>query len=307
MMKIYDVGIIGGGPAGLSAALVLGRARRSVLLLDEGKPRNRVTREAHGFLTRDGIAPAEFRRIAADQLRGYPSVELVEERAEGVSGVDGKFEITSAQGNVYRVKKLLFATGKRDLPLDISGLSEIYGKSAFVCPFCDGWELRNKPLVLIAASERAMHMAKLLTGWTDQTILCSNGPSGLNATERDELGRHRIPVWEAPIRHIESAGGQVERVLLEDGTSISCEGVFFAPKLEAGSELPRSIGCEITEAGTVIVSDDFGRTRVPGVFSAGDAATEMHQAIRAASMGSAAAAGIHMELVNEAWSRFRLA
>ncbi|WP_334073921.1 MULTISPECIES: NAD(P)/FAD-dependent oxidoreductase [Paenibacillus] len=303
MINGWDVGIIGGGPAGLSAALVLGRARRSAVVLDEGRPRNRVTREAHGFLTRDGIAPAEFRRIAAEQLRRYPSIQLVEERAEGISGADGQFEITSARGDVYRVKKLLFTTGKRDLPLEISGLQEVYGRSAFVCPYCDGWELSDKPLVLIASGDRAMHMAKMLTGWTDQTVLCTNGPSGWSAEERLELERHNIPVTEAPIRHIESSDGQVEQVLLEDGTRIPCEGIFFAPRLAAGSDLPGYIGCEMSDAGTVIVRDEFGKTSVPGVYSAGDAATEMHQAIWAASMGSAAAAGINLELITEAWNR----
>ena len=167
MEQLVDVGIIGGGPAGMSAALVLGRARKSVVVIDEGRPRNRVTRESHGFLTRDGVSPSEFRRIARDQIGAYPSVRFVEEAAAQVAGSDGDFRVTTAQGRTYRCRKLLFATGMKDLPLDIAGLSDVYGKSAFVCPYCDGWELREQPLVLIQKGARALHAAKTLAGWSD--------------------------------------------------------------------------------------------------------------------------------------------
>lgn len=297
----FEAAIIGGGPAGLSAALVLGRARRSVVVFDEGKARNRVTRETHGFLTRDGISPGDFRTVAAEQIRQYPSVTFVGESAVDVSGADGAFRIVTAGGDVYEAKKLLFASGKKDLPLDIDGLAEAYGRSAFVCPYCDGWELRDKPLVVIAKGEGAVHMAKTLAGWTARYAICTNGPDGLTADQREALAKRNIPLYDAPIERIESTDGMVNRVLLQDGQSVSCTGIFFAPTLVAGSDLPLTLGCEMTEAGSMVIGE-FGGTNVSGVFGAGDAASMKYQAIMAASMGSLAAVGINMELLQEAWN-----
>ncbi|MGY5343226.1 NAD(P)/FAD-dependent oxidoreductase [Paenibacillus glucanolyticus] len=299
---MYDAVIIGGGPAGLSAALVLGRARKQVVVIDEGRPRNKVTRETHGFLTRDGISPSEFRRIAKEQISVYPSVRFVEDTAAAVTGVDGDFQITTGQGTIYHSKKLLFAVGKKDSPLDINGLADVYGKSAFVCPYCDGWELRDQPLVVISNGAGAFHFAKLIAGWSERYTICTNGPDEWTEEQREELKQHNIPVFNAPIESIESSGGMVEQVVLEDGTRIPCTGIFFAPKLVSGSDLPASIGCEFNEAGS-IVADAYGKTSVPGVYSAGDAATEMYQAIAAASSGSIAAAGLNGELLAERWNR----
>jgi thioredoxin reductase len=296
----YDCAIIGGGPAGLNAALVLGRARKNVVVIDEGRARNRVTRETHGFLTRDSISPSEFRRIAKEQISAYPSVTFAEDTAISITGSDGDFQITTAQGQIYQSKKLLFAIGMKDLPLDIKGLSDVYGKSAFICPYCDGWELREQPLVLIVKGADALHMAKVISGWTNNITICTNGPDDLMDAQRDELQQHNISVFDSPIQSIESNDGMVQQVILKDGTSIGCRGIFFRPKLMTGSDLPQAIGCEITEAGTVIV-DNLGKTNVPGVFSAGDAATHLHQAIIAASMGSLAGVGINNELNEEAW------
>ncbi|KOP68668.1 pyridine nucleotide-disulfide oxidoreductase [Bacillus sp. FJAT-18019] len=302
MEQIKDVVIIGGGPAGLSAALVLGRARKDVVLIDEGKPRNKVTRETHGFLTRDGIGPAEFRSIAREQISAYPSVRFVQDTAVGVTGVDGDFQITTGDGTVFRSKKLLFTVGKKDSPLDINGLSDVYGTSAFVCPYCDGWELRDQPLVVIAKGEAAMHFAKIIAGWSDYYTICTNGPDELTYEQRQEIKNHDVPLFNSPIHRIESNEGMVRQVVLEDGVVIACTGIFFAPNLVPGSELPAAIGCDINEAGTVVI-DTLGKTSVPGVYSAGDAATEMYQAIAAASMGAMAAAAINGELLNERWNR----
>ncbi|MGO4375897.1 NAD(P)/FAD-dependent oxidoreductase, partial [Paenibacillus sp. MCAF20] len=220
----------------------------------------------------------------------YPSVRFVDEAATAVTGSDGRFMITTSQGTVYYVKKLLFAVGKRDLPVEIKGLREVYGKSAFVCPYCDGWELRDQPLAIIAKGQGAHHLAKMLTGWTNQTVICSNGPDELSEEQRKELDLHHVAVYSSPIQQIESNDGIVNQIRLEDGSVISCSGIFFAPKLAAGSELPAMLGCNMTDSGTVVI-DNFGKTSVAGVYSAGDAATEMYQAIAAASMGSLAAAG----------------
>lgn len=298
-MKL-DAVIIGGGPAGLSAALVLGRARKKAAVIDEGRPRNGVTREAHGFLTRDGISPSEFRRIAIEQIGAYPSVSFVADTAVAITGTDGDFQVETAKGQSFQCKKLLFAVGMKDRPLDIKGLKEVYGTSAFVCPYCDGWELRDKQLVIISKGPDAMHFAQLISGWTNRFTICTNGATELSEPEREELRRHQVPVLESPIRSIDSEGGMVRQVVLEDGTIVPCGGIFFRPKLVAGSNLPQAAGCQVTEAGTVVI-DELGKTNIPGVYSAGDAASMRHQAIAAAAMGTLSAAAMNNELNTEAW------
>lgn len=300
--QLLDAAIIGGGPAGLSAALMLGRARKQVAVFDEGRPRNAVTRETHGFLTRDGVSPGEFRRMAKEQLSEYPSVLLMEDTVMSVAGADGHFQLKTAQGNTFASRKLLFAVGMKDRPLDVPGLAEVYGKSAFVCPYCDGWELRDEPLVIINKGDELMHFAPILSGWTKRFVVCTNGPDELTDAEREELRRHQVPLFDSPIRSIDSSGGMVRQVVLEDGTAVPCTGIFFKPELVTGSDLPRAIGCNVSETGTVLV-DDLGKTNVPGVYSAGDVASQRYQAIAAASMGALAAAALNNELNMEAWKR----
>ncbi|OMF17742.1 pyridine nucleotide-disulfide oxidoreductase [Paenibacillus amylolyticus] len=302
--QLLDVLIIGGGPAGLNAALVLGRARKNVVVIDDETPRNWVTRETHGFVTRDGASPREFRKAAKEQIAAYPSVRFASDTATAVTGSDGDFVVKTTQGASYRTKKILFAVGKKDLPLDINGLTEVYGKSAFVCPYCDGWELRDQSLVIIVSGDKALHMAKVISGWTDRYTICTNGSDSLTDEQREELKQHHVTVFDAPIQSINSEEGMVKQVVLNDGTAIPCTGVFFQPKLFTGSELPKAIGCEITESGTVIV-DASGKTSVAGVFSAGDAASEMYQAITAASLGALSAVSINNELNFEKWDEPR--
>jgi len=298
--QLLDVLIIGGGPAGLNAALVLGRARKNVIVIDDETPRNWVTKETHGFVTRDGASPREFRKAAKEQIAAYPSVQFASDTATEVTGSDGDFVIKTTQGASYRTKKILFAVGKKDLPLDINGLTEVYGKSAFVCPYCDGWELRDQSLVIIVSGDKALHMAKVISGWTAQYTICTNGSDSLADEQREELKQHHVTVFDAPVQSIESEDGMVKQVVLNDGTAIPCTGVFFQPKLFTGSELPKAIGCDISESGTVIV-DASGKTSIAGVYSAGDAASELYQAITAASLGALSAVSINTELNFEKW------
>ncbi|WP_405112954.1 NAD(P)/FAD-dependent oxidoreductase [Paenibacillus sp. FSL K6-1217] len=295
-----DVVIIGGGPAGLNAGLMLGRARKRTIVIDEARPRNAVTREAHGFLTRDGIAPFELRRIAIEQLGVYPSVSHMEDTVVSITGEDGAFQLETASGLKMTAKKLLFAAGMKDRKLDIPGLTEVYGTSAFVCPYCDGWELRDQPLVVISRGAALMHLAPLLYGWTKQFTVCTNGPDELSDAEREELRAHDIPLFDTPIREISSSKGMVNHVKLMDGTEIPCTGIFFKPELLPGSDLPQSLGCRISEMGILEVGE-FGQTSVPGIYAAGDAATMMHQSIAAAASGALTAAAMNGELNREVW------
>lgn len=302
IMKEVDVVIIGGGPAGLSAGLILGRARKKTLIIDEGRPRNAVTREAHAFLTRDGISPHEFRNIAKEQLHTYPSVSHLEDTVEFIEGEDGQFLLETASGLKIAARKLLFAIGMKDRDLGIRGLAEVYGKSAFVCPYCDGWELRDQQLVVINKGAALMHFAPLLSGWTKQIVVCTNGPDELSEAEREELRSHHIPVFHTPIHSIQSNQGMVNYVKLEDGTEIPCTGIFFRSELVLGSELPVALGCRISDTGIIEV-DESGKTSVPGVYAAGDATTHLHQSIVAAASGAVSAGAINGELNREEWQK----
>lgn len=297
----FDVVIIGGGPAGLNASLVLGRARKRVLVIDNQKPRNWVTQATHGFLTRDGVSPSEFRQFAKEEIAAYPSVQFASDTVTDITGREGEFVITTEKRGQYDAKKILFAVGKKDKPLDINGLAEVYGKSAFVCPYCDGWELRDQELVIIVRAENALHMAKLISGWTAHYSLCIHGNDSLQQDHMQELTRHHVKVYDTPIHRIVSEEGTVSAVELADGTCIPCTGIFFQPTLQTGSDLPRMLGCELMETGTIIV-DAQGKTTVPGVFSAGDAASELYQAITAASHGALTAVSINSELNLESWN-----
>ncbi|WP_408895220.1 NAD(P)/FAD-dependent oxidoreductase [Paenibacillus taichungensis] len=300
MENNFDVVIIGGGPAGLNAALVLGRSRKNVIVIDDVQPRNRVTKETHGFLTRDGVSLDEFRRIAIEQISSYPSVKFSEETVETITGTDGQFTIKTSNGTVYQSKKIVFTVGKKDKPLDIEGLAAVYGKSAFVCTYCDAWELRNQPLVIIVKNAKSILGAKMLSGWSNQLTVCTDGPNEWTDEQREDLKQHNIDAFDSPIDRIESIEGMVQQIILKDGTTIPCKGIFFAPKLVSGSNLPRELGCEINDAGSVVV-DTFGKTNVPGIYSAGDVASELYQAVTAASMGALAAMSINSELQLEAW------
>lgn len=295
-----DVIIIGGGPAGMSAALVLGRARRSVIVVDEALPRNRVTRESHGFLTRDGVSPSELRRIAREQIAAYPSVRFIQAVATKVSGNDGDFRVATSEGTVYQARKLLFAAGMKDQPMELKGLAEVYGKSAYVCPYCDGWEMRNRSIAIIAG-EHTMHLTRTVAGWTRDLAVFTDGvPRPQEETE--ELQRKGIPVYDRPIREIVSEAGETRAIILDDGTEINRTAIFFAPTLLPGSDLPATLGCTVTEFGAMKV-DEFGRSDVAGIFGAGDGASRMYQVAASVASGSFAGVSINSELLEIDWNQ----
>lgn len=298
-----DVIIIGGGAAGLNAALVLGRARRKVLVIDEEMPRNRVTRESHGFLSRDGISPSEFRRISREQILNYPSVSFESDVVNAVTGSDGDFRVAVESGTVFSSRKVLFATGMKDVLPAVDGLEEVYGTSAFVCPFCDGWELRDRKVCVIATNEMVFHLVKVLSGWTKNITLLTNGLEMVTDEQLVELERHSIQVTKDKIKKIESVQGMVNKIIFQTDADIECEGIFFTPNLVQGTSIPASLGIKMTDDGPypAIAIDQMGHTNVKGVYSAGDASTKFYQLIYAASSGAIAATSIQLDLLEEEW------
>lgn len=293
-----DVAIVGGGPAGLSAALMLGRACRTAIVFDEGRPRNSVVRHLHGLLSRDGIDPRELLRIAREDLGKYQSVQLEPAVVTGARCLNPGFEITLATGRTCRSRKLLIATGVEDRLPDVPGLGERYGTSVFHCPFCDGWELRGQPIAVYGQGDRGYGLSLELLGWTHNVALCTDGPAGLDDKRRINLARHGIVIREAPISRLEGPDGTLERIVFMDGESVSCHALFFTTGQRQASPLASTLGCAFNEKGTVHTGRHESTT-VPGLYVAGDASRDVQWVVIAAAEGAEAAYAMTLDLLAE--------
>ncbi|WP_136606010.1 NAD(P)/FAD-dependent oxidoreductase [Paenibacillus dokdonensis] len=297
---IYDCAIIGGGPAGLNAALVLGRARRSVALLDNNLPRNAVTHASHGFLTRDGVAPAEFRRIAYDELLRYPSVGHFPLKVTHIRKLQNGFEITTDKGETIQARKVLITTGLKEILPDIPGIKELYGKSLFHCPYCDGWELRDQSLIVVSENPGVFHMAKLLYSWSRDLVICTNGRSVLTDEQKQLLTSRNIIVSEQTVAAFLGNEGKLQQVEFTDCSRIDRTGGFVTPQWLPQAPF-QDLGLKTTELGG-IVTDGIGKSTISGLFAAGEAATGApSQLIVSAAAGSMAAVSINTELMEEDW------
>ena len=216
-MPMFDAIIVGAGPAGLSAALILGRCRRKVLVCDTGEPRNAVSRGLHGFLTRDGIEPSEFLRIGREQLRPYPSVEFRDVEVTDAESVNDRFEIALGDGSRFSSRKLLLATGVVDNIPEIEGIEPLYGRSVFHCPYCDGWEMRDQALAVYGKGEGGYGLALKLITWSDDLVLCTDGPAELGGEALEQLSRHGIRLREEGIVRLEGGGG-----ITASGSAANC-------------------------------------------------------------------------------------
>jgi len=297
----YDCAIVGGGPAGLNAALVLGRARLNVALFDNSQPRNGVTHASHGFITRDGIQPAEFRRIAYEEVLRYPSVRHWQAEVTDIRRTEDGFDLRTSSGQLVQARKVMIAAGLKEVFPDIEGLQDFYGKSLFNCPFCDGWELRDQKLVVVSNHPALFHTVKLLLNWTQDLVVCTNGHDILTAEQQQQLASRGIRVVHTPVAAFSGRGGLLERVHFTDGTQIERNGGFVAPAFVPHVRFDEALGYQTTENGG-IVTDEMGRTTAPGVYAAGDSSYVMpSQLIYAAASGSKAAVSIVADLTEENW------
>lgn len=296
----WDVVIAGAGPAGLSAALVLGRCRRRVLLCDAGTPRNRATGAMNGFPGHDGIAPAEFRDRVHRELDRYPGVRFLACAVADAQTLPGRpgFRVRLADGTDADCRKLLIATGVEDELPDVPGLAALWGRSVHSCPYCDGWELRDAPLAAYGRRRRGLEIARALTAWTRDLVLCTDGPAGFSSGERRDLAANGVRLVETRIARLDGTDGRLEAIAFLDGSRLARRALFFDTPSHPQSDLARRLGCAWSARGGVRAGR-LESTTVPGVFVAGNILRDVQLAVVAAAEGCKAAFGINRSLTRE--------
>ena len=277
---------------------MLGRCRRSVLVCDAGEPRNAKSSGLHGYLTRDGIAPADFLHIAREEIARYPSVEFHRGKVVDARRTSGGFVVECLGGLRFSTRKLLLATGVVDELPKVEGLPELYGRSVHHCPYCDGWEWRDHPLAVYGRGEVGFAMAIGLTVWSEDVVLCSDGPSELSAKEEEALAQRGIKIREEPIVRLDGHDGGLKRVVFASGEPLPRSALFFCTGQHQRSPLAEKLGAQFNEKGTV----DTGTcesTNVPGLYVAGDASKEAQFVSVAAAEGAQAALAINKALLKD--------
>jgi thioredoxin reductase len=294
---MYEVVIVGGGPAGLSAALILGRCRRRVLLCDAGAPRNAAATALHGYLTRDGTPPLELLRLGRSELGPY-GIDVRNASVTAVARGGRGFEVTIGDGERVQAHALLLATGICDQLPPIPGVRECYGISVHHCPYCDGWEHRDEPLAIIGRGSGSVALSLSMRTWTSRVTLCTNG-GALSRSQRDQLAAHQITIRLDRVRHLEHQDGRATRLILGAGEPVECRGVFVSPAQAQQSDFAKRLGCEFTRKGTV-KTDHLGETCIPGVYVVGDASRDVQFAVVAAAEGAKAGVAINKALQSRA-------
>ena len=298
---MHDVIIVGGGPAGLNAALILGRARRSVLLCDEGRPRNAATPRTWGLFTRDGTPPFDLRAQGHADLARYETVECRENAVTQARRLDDGFAVRLDDGREERARRLILATGlSQEIPR-IEGFDTYWGTGVHSCPYCDGFEVCDRSLAVYGRGHGGCGLALELTGWSRDVVLCTDGEDEhLSDKDRDRLARNRVRVIETKVDRLDGDGARPTRLRFRDGTDTPCTALFLMPFACSPSPLIAQLGCELDETRSVVPTREYEKTNVPGLYVAGDASRRVQFAVVAAAEGAMAAFAINAEFVAEA-------
>jgi thioredoxin reductase len=293
----YDVVIAGGGPAGLSAALTLGRARKRVLLCDAGPRRNAAAEHVQGFVTRDGITPAEFRRVGRQQLEPYANVELRDAAIEAIHGKRGAFEVRLGAGEVVETRRILLAMGMIDELPEIEGLRALWGQSIFICPYCHGWEAQDRRFGFLAPTADLLEFGLLLRGWASDVVVLTDGRFAVPPEAGSLLARAGVPVEERRITRLAAQGGQLQQIEFADGPPLGREVLFLRPP-QRQVALVEALGLDLDPQGYLKL-DEHAETSIAGIHAAGDLVTPVQGAILAAASGMRAAALLNHALTAE--------
>jgi len=292
-----DVAIVGGGPAGLSAALMLGRCLRRVVVIDAGEHRNRKAHAIHGYLTRDGTPPTDLLRAAETELMRYPTVTLQSGIVTGVDGARGAFALRTADGAVINARRVLLATGVIDVIPVIEGLPELFGRTVHHCPHCDGFEYAGRPIGVYGQAGFGVEAALAMLAWSDDVVLFTDARP-LTTEDRRRCEALGVSVRDERVVRLEGQDGQLERVVLAGGATVARAALFLVAGQREQSDLAKLLGCEINADG-IVVSDEHSVTSVPGVYVAGDASIGEQLVVVAAAQGAVAATKIHASLWEE--------
>lgn len=300
--KEFDVIIIGGSYAGLSAAMALGRALRKVLVVDSGKPCNIQTPHSHNFLTQDGKTPREISSLAREQVAKYPTVTFLNDVAVNGHKTEIGFEIQSSSGDTFKSQKLILATGIADTAPNIQGFSECWGISILHCPYCHGYEVKNEKTGILANGDVAFEFSKMIYNWTKDLTLFTNGRSTMTNDQTEKLSEYNVKIVETEIERFEHNNGTIQNLMLKDNSKVAVKAIYAKIPFVQHSNIPAALGCELTEQGHIKV-DMLQKTSVPGVFACGDNASPMRSVASAVSSGSVAGAMVNKELIDELFAK----
>ncbi|SNR86176.1 NAD(P)/FAD-dependent oxidoreductase [Flavobacterium sp. ov086] len=299
--KDFEVIIVGGSYSGLSAAMSLGRSLRQVLVIDSGVPCNRQTPHSHNFITHDGEKPAVISAKAKLQVDFYTTVQFYNGLAISAIKTENGFEIKTESGLTFTSRKVLFATGVKDLLPDIKGFAECWGISVLHCPYCHGYEVKKEKTAIIANGEMGFEFAKLISNWTKDLRLLTNGKSTLTEEEIKILQQHKIEILEDEIDSFEHENGNIQNIIFKNQSKISVKAIYARPPFEQHCHLPEALGCELTQQGLIKI-DAFQKTNIPGVFASGDSVIQARSVAMAVSSGSFAGASINKEFIEESFA-----
>ena len=302
-MTTWDCIVVGGGAAGLSAGLVLGRARRRALIVDAGMQSNRVAHGIGGLLGHDQRPPSDLYELGRRELRAYPSVDVRDGVVVSGHPLDSGFRLELADGSSEQTRRVLLATGMQYRPRSLPGLDELWGGSVFHCPFCHGWEVRDQPLAVLADGERGVHASLLLRGWSDDVVLLTDGPSSLAAEELERLAAAGVIVDMRTVSELIAEEGALVAIAFADGSRLARRGLLVPATLHQRSDLAVRLGAELAPSTALahdpVQTDDMLRASLPGVFAAGDVTAHFPQVAGAIAAGSMAAAIIVQSLLAE--------
>ncbi len=294
----FDAIIVGGSYSGLAAAMALGRALKKVLVIDSGKPCNAQTPHSHNFLTQDGSAPAEIAQKAKDQVRQYKNVSFFQGIAASGEKTHNGFEIKTADGTLFQAAKLIFATGIKDIMPRIEGFSECWGISVIHCPYCHGYEVRSTRTGILGNGESAYEFSRLISNWTDDLTIYTNGKSTITSQQLVELEKHKIRVVEKEIKKLDHTAGQIHNIVFKDGTKSFLTALYSPRPFQQHCQIPESLGCALT-AESYLETDAFQETTVPGIYACGDNASKMRTVANAVATGTNAGISASKKLILE--------
>lgn len=296
--KKFDAIIIGGSYSGLSAGMALGRALRNVLIIDSGKPCNIQTPHSHNFLTQDGKTPKEISTLAKQQVENYETVKFYNGLAINGVKTENGFEITTDSNEKFTAKKLIFATGIKDIMPDIKGFAECWGISVIHCPYCHGYEYSNDKTGILANGDVAFEIGKLINNWTKNLTIFTNGKSTLTEEQSAKLTKHSIKIIEKEIDYLSHKNGQIENIIFKDRSSETIKAIYARPKFEQHCEIPKLLGCEFTEQNHIKI-DWFQKTTENGIFACGDNTSMMRSVSYAIAMGGVAGSMANREIIED--------